>query len=92
MPAGHAYDFTPPHARVGAGLKQDANTELSSQPVRRGHDPERRVHVVRRTSTRATRDTVWPLKVDPERDEPDRVAADLASQVLHGLRRAELIG
>ena len=31
------------------------------------------------------------LKVDPERDEPDRVAADLTSQGLNGLRRAGLI-
>ena len=30
VPAGHAYDFRPPHDRVGAGLMHDASTELSS--------------------------------------------------------------
>ena len=30
VPAGHGYDFAPAHDRVGAGLMQDANTELSS--------------------------------------------------------------
>ena len=31
------------------------------------------------------------LKVDPETDAPETVASDLASQVLHGLRRSGLI-
>ena len=32
------------------------------------------------------------LKVAPETDAPEDVATELASQVLHGLRRAGLIG
>ena len=32
------------------------------------------------------------LKVEPETDAPEGVATELTSQVLHGLRRAGLIG
>jgi hypothetical protein len=32
------------------------------------------------------------LKVDPETDVQETVASELASQVLHGLRRAGLVG
>ena len=90
VPAGHAYDFTPPHARVGAGLMQDANTELSSSRFAAGMTRSGaftwKTHIDARYEGYRL-----ALKVDPDHDEPDPVAADLASQVLHGLRRAGLI-
>ncbi len=91
VPAGHGYDFPPPHARVGAGLKQDVDTELSSSRFAAGMTRSGaftwKTHIDGRYEGYRL-----ALKVDPDRDEPDRVAADLASQVLHGLRRAGLIG
>jgi hypothetical protein len=91
VPSGHAYDFAPPHDRVGAGLMQDANAEL---------DPSRFAAGMIRSGAFAWKTHLdaryegyrLALKVDPETDTPQAVAAELASQVLHGLRRAGLIG
>ena len=91
VPEGHAYDFAPPHARVGAGLMQDAKTELSSSRFAAGMTRSGaftwKTHIDARYEGYRL-----AVKVDPDGDEPDRVASELASQVLHGLRRAGLIG
>jgi hypothetical protein len=91
VPAGHAYDFAPPHDRVGAGLMQDANAEL---------DPSRFAAGLTRSGAFAWKTHIdaryegyrLAISVDPDSDAPESVAAELASQVLHGLRRAGLIG
>jgi hypothetical protein len=91
VPAGHAYDFSPPHDRVGAGLLQDSSTELSSSRFAAGMTRSGaftwKTHLDGRYEGYRL-----ALKVDPETDGPEGVATDLASQVLHGLRRAGLIG
>ena len=90
VPAGHAYDFAPPHDRVGAGLMQDPDNELSSsrfasEMTRSGAFTWKRHLDDRYEGWR------FALKVDPESDAPEAVAADLAEQVLHSLRRAGLL-
>jgi hypothetical protein len=91
VPAGHAYDFSPPHDRVGAGLLQDASTELSSSRFAAGMTRSGaftwKTHVDGRYEGYRL-----SLAVEPETDVPEEVAAELASQVLNGLRRAGLIG
>ena len=91
VPAGHAYDFSPPHDRVGAGLLQDSSTELSSSRFAAGMTRSGaftwKTHLDGRYEGYRL-----GLKVEPETDAPEGVATELASQVLHGLRRAGLIG
>jgi hypothetical protein len=90
VPAGHAYDFKPPHARVGAGLMQDATNELDKSRWGSGlttsHEWSWKSHIDLRYEG-------WRLaiKVDPETDDPATRADELAAQVLKGLRSAGLI-
>jgi hypothetical protein len=91
VPAGHPYDFAPPHDRVGAGLMQDANTELSSSRFAAGMT--RSGAFTWKTHLDARYEGYrLALKVDPDTDAPETVAGEIASQVLHGLRRAGLVG
>jgi hypothetical protein len=90
VPAGHAYDFKPPHARVGAGLMQDADNELTSKRFAAGlassFEWSWKSHIDLRYEG-------WRLaiKVDPDADAPEDRAAELAAQVLKGLRSAGLL-
>jgi hypothetical protein len=91
VPAGHAYDFAPAHDRVGAGLLQDADTELSASRFAAGMT--RSGAFAWKTHLDARYEGYrLALKVEPDTDVPQTVAGELASQVLHGLRRAGLIG
>ena len=90
VPAGHPYDFRPPHDRVGAGLLHDAKTELSSSRfaagMQRSGNFTWKVHLdARHEGYRLG------IKVDPEADAPETVAAELASQVLHSFSRIGLL-
>jgi len=91
VPAGHPFDFRPPHDRVGAGLLQDANSELSASRFAAGMTRSGaftwRSHIDARCEGYRL-----DVRVDPVADAPERVATELAGQVLHGLRRAGLIG
>ncbi len=89
-PAGHAYDFRPPHARLGAGLLQDKDEELDSNRFASGMTKAFpwawKIHL----------DTKYEgyrlsVKVDPDADAPEDRAAELAAEVLRGLRNAELL-
>jgi hypothetical protein len=90
VPAGHAYDFKPPHARVGAGLVQDATEELDKSRwgagLTKSYEWSWKNHIDPRYEG-------WrlALKVDPDTDDPEERAAELAEQVLKGLRSAGLI-
>ena len=90
VPAGHAYDFKPPHARVGAGLMQDAANELDQSRwgsgLDKSYDWSWKSHIDLRYEG-------WRLaiKVDPDADSPEARADELAAQVLKGLRSAGLI-
>ena len=90
VPAGHPYDFAPPHDRVGAGLLQDATNELSSSRFAAGMARSGaftwKVHLDSRYEGYR-----FAIKVDATTEAPEDVASDLASQVLHSLRRAELL-
>jgi hypothetical protein len=90
VPAGHSYDFRPPHDRVGAGLMHDAKNELSSSRFAAGMQRSGaftwKVHLDSRHEGYR-----MALKVDPESDDPEKVAADLAEQVLQSLQRIGLI-
>jgi hypothetical protein len=91
VPAGHSYDFRPPHDRVGAGLMHDAKNELSSSRFAAGMT--RSGAFTWKTHLDARYEGYrLAVKVDPEADAPETVAGDLAAQVLHGLRRAGLLG
>jgi len=90
VPAGHAYDFRPPHDRVGAGLLHDASTELSSSRFAAGMTRSGaftwKVHLdARHEGYRLA------LKVDPSGDDPEAVAQELSSQVLGSLERIGLL-
>ena len=91
VPAGHPYDFSPPHDRVGAGLMQDPNAELSQSRFAAGLTRSGaftwRSHIDARYEGYRL-----DVRVDPAADAPERIAKELATQVLHGLRRAGLIG
>jgi hypothetical protein len=91
VPAGHPYDFKPPHNRVGAGLMQDPNTELSPSRFAAGMTRSGaftwRSHIDARYAGYRL-----ALTVDPDADAPETVATQLAAEVLQGLRRAGLIG
>src|SRR4051795_1529475 len=84
VPAGHAYDFRPPHARLGAGLMHDATTELSSSRFAAGMTRSGaftwKVHLdARHEGYRLA------LRVDPDTQDPAAAAAELAAQVLQSL-------
>ena len=73
VPAGHAYDFRPPHARLGAGLMHDAKNELSSSRFAAGMTRSGaftwKVHLdARHEGYRLA------FKVDPEPTTPKRPA------------------
>src|SRR3954469_12740936 len=90
VPAGHPYDFRPPHDRVGAGLLHDAATELSSSRfaagMQRSGNFAWKLHLdARHEGYRLA------LKVDPAGDDPEAVAADLSGQVLSSLERIGLL-
>jgi hypothetical protein len=90
VPAGHSYDFRPPHDRVGAGLMHDATNELSSSRFAAGMQRSGaftwKVHLdARHEGYRMA------LKVSPETDEPESVGTDLAEQVLQSFQRIGLI-
>ena len=90
VPAGHSYDFRPPHDRVGAGLMHDAKNELSSSRFAAGMQRSGaftwKVHLdARHEGYRMA------LKVDPSKDDPETVGIDLAEQVLQSLQRIGLI-
>jgi hypothetical protein len=90
VPAGHAYDFKPPHARVAAGLLQDTGIELTSSRFAAGLTSSFawswKTHVDDRYEG-------WrmAIRVDPDEDAAEARGDELAAQVLKGLRSAELV-
>lgn len=90
VPAGHAYDFRPPHARVAAGLMQDPDNELDPNRFAAGMTKafpfSWKIHL--ETKYEGYRLSV---KVDPDADAPEDRAAELAAEVLRGLRNAGLL-
>jgi len=90
-PAGHAYDFRPPHARVAAGLLQDKDEELDSNRfaagMTKGFPFAWKIHL--ETKYEGYRLSV---KVDPDSEAPEDKGAELAAEVLRGLRNAGLLG
>jgi hypothetical protein len=89
-PAGHAYDFRPPHARLGAGLLQDKDEELDpnrfAAGMTKGFPFSWKIHL--ETKYEGYRLSV---KVDPDAEAPEDKAAELAAEVLRGLRNAGLV-
>ena len=74
----------------GAGLMQDAKTELSSSRFAAGMT--RSGAFTWKTHLDARYEGYrLAIKVDPATDVPETVASELASQVVHGLRRAGLV-
>jgi hypothetical protein len=90
VPAGHQYDFKPPHDRVAAGLMQDAGTELDKSRFAAGLNSAYawawKTHIDNRYEG-------WRLaiRVDPDTDAAQARGEELAEQVLRGLRSAGLI-
>jgi hypothetical protein len=90
VPAGHPYDFRPPHTRLGAGLLHDATTELSSSRFAAG---------MTRSGGFAWKMHLEPrhegyrlgLKVDPDTQDPEAAGTELAEQVLHSFGRIGLL-
>ena len=90
VPKGHSYDFRPPHDRVGAGLMHDAATELSTSRFAAGMQRSGnfmwKVHLdARHEGYRLG------IRVKPEDETPEAVAADLSGQVLSSLERIGLL-
>ena len=89
-PAGHAYDFRPPHARISAGLLQDKDEELDSNRfaagMTKGFPFSWKTHL--ETKYEGYRVSV---KVDPDSDSAEERAGELAAEVLRGLRNAGLL-
>jgi hypothetical protein len=90
VPAGHPYDFRPPHDRVGAGLMHDASTELSTSRFAAGMTRSGnftwKVHLdARHEGYRLG------IKVDPAADAPEAVAQELSGQILSSLERIGLL-
>jgi hypothetical protein len=90
VPAGHSYDFRPPHDRVGAGLMHDAANELSSSRfaagMQRSGNFTWKVHLdARHEGYRLG------IRVKPDDDAPEAVADDLSGQVLSSLERIGLL-
>jgi hypothetical protein len=91
VPAGHAHDLKPPHDRVGAGLMQDPDTELSQSRFAAGLN--RAPAFAWKTHVDARHEGYrLAIKVDAESDAPERRAEELAAEVLRNLRLAGLIG
>jgi hypothetical protein len=90
VPAGHAYDFRPPHDRVGAGLMHDAQNELSSSRFAAGMTRSGaftwKVHLDARHEGYRLH-----VRVTPETDPPEAVGTDLSDQVLSSLQRIGLL-
>jgi hypothetical protein len=90
VPAGHAYDFRPPHDRLGAGLMHDAKTELSPSRFAAGMTRSGsftwKVHLdARHEGYRLA------LKIDPAADDPEASGGQLAEHVLSSLARIGLL-
>jgi hypothetical protein len=90
VPAGHSYDFRPPHDRVGAGLMHDTANELSSSRfaagMQRSGNFTWKVHLdARHEGYRLG------IRVKPGDDAPEAVADDLSGQVLSSLERIGLL-
>jgi len=90
VPAGHSYDFRPPHARLGAGLMHDAQNELSSSRFAAGMQRSGaftwKVHLdARHEGYRLA------IKVEPDAQAPEAAGDELADQVLSSLRRIGLV-
>ena len=91
VPAGHGHDLKPPHDRVGAGLKQDPDNELSSSRFAAGLN--RAPAFAWKTHIDARYEGYrLSIKVDADSDAPERRAEELAAEVLRNLRLAGLIG
>jgi hypothetical protein len=91
VPAGHQYNIGGPQPRAGAGLLQDPDTELDESRfaaglIRSGAFTWRRHNNSDYAGYRLV------VEVDPDADATEAVAAELAAAVVHGLRRASLIG
>ena len=90
VPAGHPYDFRPPHTRLGAGLMHDASTELSSSRFAAGMTRSGgfawKMHLAPRHEGYRL-----ALKVDPDTQDPEAAGAELAEQVLHSFGRIGLL-
>jgi hypothetical protein len=90
VPAGHAYDFRPPHARIGAGLLQDPDNELDANRfaagMTKGFPFSWKTHL--ETKYEGYRLSV---KVDPDNETPEAKADELTTEVLRGLRNAGLL-
>jgi hypothetical protein len=89
-PEGHAYDFRPAHARLGAGLLQDPENELDpnrfAAGMTKGFPFSWKTHL--ETKYEGYRLSV---KVDPDAETPEEKADELATEVLRGLRNAGLL-
>lgn len=89
-PAGHAYDFRPPHDRVFAGLLQDKDNELDSNRfaagMTKGFPFSWKIHLEPKYEGYRL-----GVKVNAETDAPEDRAAELAAEVLRGLRNAGLL-
>ncbi|MDA0182807.1 hypothetical protein OJ997_21020 [Solirubrobacter phytolaccae] len=89
-PEGHYYDFRPPHARLGAGLMQDKDEELDpnrfAAGMTKGFPFSWKIHL--ETKYEGYRLSV---KVDPDSEAPEDKGAELAAEVLRGLRNAGLL-
>jgi len=90
VPAGHPYDFRPPHTRLGAGLMHDASTELSSSRFAAGMTRSGgfgwKMHLEPRHEGYRL-----ALKVDPDTQDPEAAGAELADQILHSFGRIGLL-
>lgn len=90
VPAGHAYDFRPPHDRLGAGLLHDPKTELSSSRFAAGMTRSGaftwKVHLDSRYEGYRL-----ASKIDPVSDDPGEAGASLAEQVLSSFTRIGLL-
>ena len=90
VPEGHAYDFRPAHARIGAGLMQDLENELDpnrfAAGMTKGFPFSWKIHL--ETKYEGYRLSV---RVDPDVDPPEGRGAELAAEVLRGLRNAGLL-
>ena len=90
VPAGHSYDFRPPHDRVGAGLMHDAATELSSSRFAAGMQRSGsfgwKLHLDSRHEGYRL-----GIRVTPDTQAPETVAEELSGQVLSSLERIGLL-
>ena len=89
-PAGHAYDFRPAHDRLSAGLLQDLENELDpnrfAAGMTKGFPFSWKVHLEAKYEGYRL-----GVKVDPDNETPEERGAELAAEVLRGLRNAGLV-